>query len=102
MNVNCASYKLKKNQNIVVEKLDNELFMMDMEKGKYYHLNEVGSTILENLEKFDDINSLLAFINANFHGNIKNIEKEVYDFMHELNKREIIMLTDDSLMSSIA
>lgn len=99
---NLAACKLKRNKDIVVEKLDNELFMMDLDKGKYYHLNEVGSIILENLEKFDDIGSLLKFVKANFRGNAKNIDQEVYDFMLELNKKEVIEIVNDSLVQNIA
>ena len=82
----------KVNNNIEVTDYDNEKVMMDLEKGKYYTLNEVGSTIWDNFSLNEDnlVNSIIVKLLEEYDVDEITCEKAVLDYLRDLEKNELI------------
>lgn len=81
---------IKKHSELLSSEIDNEIVMMNVENGKYYGLNTIGSEIwklLSSPKKVDEIYSYLL--------SIYNVEKsicknEVTQFLNHLVKENLI------------
>lgn len=82
----------KVNNNIEVTDYDNEKVMMDLEKGKYYTLNEVGSTIWDSLSlsKANLVNNIIIKLLEEYDVDEFTCEKAVLDYLRDLEKNELI------------
>ena len=83
---------IKIRNDIDVTDFDNEKVMMDMEKGKYYSLNEIGSIIWDNIKNnecykvIDVVNALLK----EYDIDKDSCEVEVINYLKELEINELI------------
>lgn len=77
---------------IDVTDFDNEKVMMDIDKGKYYSLNEIGSIIWDSIKKneahkvVDVVNDLLKVYDIDKN----SCEFEVINYLKELELNELI------------
>ena len=82
--------KVIKNKNIDCTNIDNEKVMMDLNKGRYFYLNEVGSNIWELLDKEKCIKDLIAEIVSIYDISEENCKNEVNDFLIDLKNGGLI------------
>ncbi|MDF2505650.1 lasso peptide biosynthesis PqqD family chaperone [Clostridium sp.] len=72
--------------------LDGESVMMDIDKGKYYNFNSVGSRIWELIEKPISIKEIIAQLLKEFDIDEKKCEAAVINFVDRLNDNELIAI----------
>lgn len=75
-----------------VTDFDNEKVMMDLESGKYYSLNEVGSVIWDSLSlsKANLVNNIIIKLLEEYDVDEFTCEKAVLDYLRDLEKNELI------------
>lgn len=72
--------------------LDGESVMMDIDKGKYYNFNSVGSRIWELIEKPIAVKEIIAQLLKEFDIDEKKCEAAVINFVNRLNDNELITI----------
>ncbi len=82
---------LKINEQCIFEELEKELFLLNIDNGQYYEVNEIGSKILKIIsEKKVNFNELCNIVKKDFSS--KNIERDIEKFLLQAIKKEIILL----------
>ena len=97
---NTMIYKLHLN-NIVQRKkdllesnIDDEKVMMSLENNEYYGLNSVASRIWELLTEKQSISSIVNQLMEEYDIDRENCEKDVLDFIQELNEKNLIQVDE--------
>ena len=81
-----------KNNEIDDVDLDGEKVMMDLEKGRYFMMNQVGSRIWELIENPLKVNEIVNALLQEYDVRRDTCEKEVMDFLNKLNNANLIVL----------
>ena len=78
-------------ENCVSDKLDDELFILDLETGLYHSLNETGSLIWEEIkDKNPSYDNLIKSISQKYIG--EKIFKDFDLFLEKLKEKKLIFL----------
>ena len=72
--------------------LNGEIVMMDLEKGRYFSLNGVGSRIWEIIEKPIEVNKLVESLLEEYDVNRSECEENVLEFLGKLNDANIVFV----------
>jgi hypothetical protein len=83
--------KYTRNNKTISGRLHDELVMMDIEKGKYFSLNPVATTIWELLEVPLDVNELCSLLMENYEVDIEQCRREVVEHLAEMGKLGLIL-----------
>lgn len=70
--------------------LNGEIVMMDLEKGRYFSLNGVGSRIWEIIESPIEINKIVDCLLEEYDVNRNECEENVLEFLGKLEDANII------------
>ena len=70
--------------------LNGEIVMMDLEKGRYFSLNGVGSRIWEIIESPIEINKIVDCLLEEYDVNRNECEENVLEFLGKLDDANII------------
>ena len=81
-----------KNKSIDDTDLDGEKVMMDLEKGRYFMMNQVGSRIWELIENPLEVNEIVNALLQEYDVSRDTCEKEVMNFLNKLNNANLIVL----------
>jgi hypothetical protein len=65
--------------------------MMDIEKGKYFSLNPVATSIWELLEVPRDVNELCSLLMESYEVDIEQCRLEVEEYLAEMGKLGLIL-----------
>lgn len=72
--------------------MDGEIVMMNMDKGKYYGLNSIGSRIWELIEESIVVTELISQLTKEFNVDANVCKDNVLLFLNRLYDEEIILL----------
>lgn len=70
--------------------LNGDKVMMDLEKGRYFSLNSVGSRIWELIEEPVEVNKVVDSLLEEYEINREDCEKNVLEFLEQLDNSKII------------
>lgn len=73
--------------------LNGDLVMMDLEEGRYFSLNSVGSRIWELIEKPIEVNKVIDSLLDEYDTNRNECEENVLEFLEKLNDSKIISIS---------
>lgn len=71
---------------------DNEIVMMDIDKGAYYGVSNVAKVIWENLSPSKTLGELHKVVENNFDADAEVIEKDVTEFVTQLADAGLVEL----------
>lgn len=89
MSINEKSVVIR-NNNIDVIEIDSEKVMMDLNKGRYFSLNKVGSRIWDMLEDEIIVQDLINLLRNEYDVNYEECEEKVVDYLNDLYKGGLI------------
>lgn len=72
--------------------LNGEIVMMDLEKGRYFSLNSVGSRIWELIEEPVQINKVVDSLLEEYEITRNECEENVLEFLNKLEEAQIISI----------
>jgi hypothetical protein len=82
--------KYIRRKEVISGKLDEELVMMDIEKGKYFALNPVATRIWDLLENVLSLEDLCDLLMEEYDVNKKQCHEEVEEHLKEMVKMKLI------------
>lgn len=81
---------LKISKNIVVEELGEDLIILDLISGEYFEANELGSLIINELKKNQDIEQIKKTIMQKFNVKDAVAEDDLMKFINQLDKKGLL------------
>lgn len=84
---------IERNSEIDATDLDGEVVMMNMEKGQYFMMNEVGSRIWEIIEEPIKVCELIEALLSEFEVEREECENTVMEFLDDLNHGNLIKVS---------
>ncbi len=93
MNI-AESSVIKRNTSLLTTAMDNELVMMSMDKGEYYGLNSIATTIWLFLEQPLSLTELINRLVEEYEVDRETCMKDVIPFLEELSQRNVIEIED--------
>ena len=82
--------KVTRSSNPIAEPVDDELVMADIDAGKYYGLNDIGTAIWRNLEKPTTVEDLCKQLCDEYEVSAEQCLAEVMAFLEDLASRSLI------------
>ncbi|EJR53251.1 hypothetical protein IIM_02615 [Bacillus cereus VD107] len=76
----------------IVSDMDGEKVMLNVQKGNYYNLGEIGGEIWELIEKPTIINQLVITLVSNYDIERKDCEEQVLSFLECLFQEGLIQI----------
>ena len=81
-----------RNNETISGRLHDELVMMDIEKGKYFSLNQVATTIWDMLEQPLSLEEVCNRLTGEFDIDPEQCRKEVESYLEEMQKLGLVVL----------
>ena len=81
---------IKRVDKIDATEFNDEKVMMDIEKGKYYALNEVGSSIWDKIESTISVSDIVEKLLEEYDVSIEQCTEEVLNYLNNLEKEKLI------------
>lgn len=81
-----------KNPDIDDTEIDGEKVMMDLDKGKYFMMNEVGSRVWEIIDISKSVKEIIEILCSEYEIDEEQCCNIVSDFLGSLNNAELISL----------
>lgn len=82
--------KIIRNNDPITEPVDDELVMADIDRGKYYGLNDIAAAIWLNLETKISVEVLCKRLCENYDVSVEQCAEEVLAFLRKLENRNLI------------
>ncbi|MFP4059898.1 MAG: lasso peptide biosynthesis PqqD family chaperone [Bacteroidales bacterium] len=94
--------KLKLTKNSIIQrktellfsKMDEEVVMMNIDKGEYYGLDEIGSRIWQILEKPVHFNDIIQTLTDEYDVEETTCRDDVAAFLKELHEKDLIVVNN--------
>ncbi len=84
--------RVRKNDDVFAGVVDRETVAMNIQNGKYYHMNETGAGILALLEEPRSVAALCEELNKRFRADGGVPQQEVIDFVGEMAGLGLVIL----------
>ncbi len=85
-----APVVLKRNPNALSAVIDDEVMLMNVERGSYYALDGVASDVWNRLEKAPTQAQLIEDLVSHYSGEPASIERDTLDLLAELSAEGLI------------
>ncbi|ELC8443070.1 lasso peptide biosynthesis PqqD family chaperone [Clostridium perfringens] len=79
-------------EEVDVTELNGEKVMMDLDRGKYFMLNETGSTIWDAIDKKKSVSEIVDFVLENHEIERELCKNKVLEYLELLRHEELIYL----------
>lgn len=89
------STRIRRNPDIIFNKIEDEVVMLSFEKGEYYGLDKTGSVIWTLLEKEMTFQELIESILLFFEITEEQCEKDTLEFLYDLHSRKLLLIEGD-------
>lgn len=94
--VDLVRYQMRKkafilHEHILVQKIDNNIVLLDAEASHLHSLNETGTYIFEELQKNADIGRIAELISKQFTVSKEQAKKDIVDLYETLKKKKVIV-----------
>lgn len=80
----------------IVSDMDGEKVMLNVQKGKYYNLGEVGGKIWDLVATPISVEQVVTALMSSYDVEQEKCEEQVLSFLELLIKEELIQFIDDS------
>lgn len=84
---------INKNLEIDDTDLDGEKVMMNLDKGQYFMMNEVGSRIWEIISKPINVKGIIETLRSEYEVDEETCKDTVVEFLGRLNNAELISIS---------
>ena len=80
----------EKEKDLEMKAFEGETIVLNPKEGDFFKLNEVGALILKNLDGKNSTADIVKKVTEQFEVEAGKAEKDVNDFIKELEKRKLI------------
>ena len=80
------------NGKALASEIGGEVVLMNLERGYYYSLDDIGSEIWRSLEQPVSVASLCQSLAAKYHAESATVSSDVLAFLNNLHEQELIVV----------
>ena len=84
---------IKRNKEVFASEIDDEVVMMNVDTGKYYGMDTVGSRIWELIAEEIQVREVIAKLMEEYDVGEEQCEKDVLEFLNELYENKLVNVT---------
>ena len=84
---------IKRNKEIFASEIDDEVVMMNVDTGKYYGMDTVGSRIWELIAEEIQVREVINKLMEEYDVGEEQCEKDVLEFLNELYENKLVQVT---------
>lgn len=92
-NIRNLKIKISQNKNIDIVDLDGEKVMMDLEKGQYLALNEIGTKIWDMIAEPIMIKDVILNLMSEYEVDEEDCKEDIMEFIGRLNGAGLIQIS---------
>ncbi|MBT2686192.1 lasso peptide biosynthesis PqqD family chaperone [Bacillus sp. ISL-37] len=81
---------IKQQSGNIISNMDGNTVMMNIEKGKYYNLGEIGGEIWNLVEKWVSVPEVIEQLVSEYHVDEAGCQDQVLNFLEHLKKEGLI------------
>lgn len=85
----------RKEDQLLISKVDDELIMMDIDKGAYISLNTTATVIWERIEEPVKIEEIILYLTERFGIDTERCTKETLSFLNSINGLKGLQIYSD-------
>ncbi|PEL07014.1 lasso peptide biosynthesis PqqD family chaperone [Bacillus sp. AFS017336] len=93
ISLNC---QVIQNEGNIVSDMDGETVMLNVQKGKYYNLGELGGVIWSYLEESIKVSEVVTALISEYEIEQKECEEHLVTFLNQLLSENLISILDES------
>ena len=82
--------RLSKTKDMPWKIIEKEAVLVDMDEGEVIRLNEIGAEIWQSIDGNNSVGDIINRIDGAFKADRNKIERDVFDFLKQLLRMEII------------
>jgi len=86
--------KVIRSNDPIAEPVDDELVMADIDRGKYYGLNDIATAIWQNLENKITVEDLCRRLCESYEVTPEQCSAEVLAFLKELETKNLVLVEE--------
>lgn len=83
---------VRRNDDVFSGVVDNETVAMNVQNGKYFHLNETGSRIFSLLEEPRSVQAICVELKNQFRADEETLRRDVIGFLMEMSAKGLIVI----------
>lgn len=84
---------IKRNKEVFASEIDDEVVMMNVDTGKYYGMDTVGSRIWELIAEEIQVKEVINKLMEEYDVGEEQCEKDVLEFLNELYENKLVQVT---------
>ena len=84
---------VKRNNDVFANEIDGEVVMMNIQTGKYYGLDEVGSRIWEMMEYKIQVKNIIEQLQMEYDVSEKQCKTDVLNLLNDLKSNQLIEIS---------
>ena len=84
---------VKRNNEVFANEIDGEAVMMNIQTGKYYGLDEIGSRIWELMEQKIQVKEIIEQLQKEYDVNEQQCKTDVLNLLNELKSNQLIEIS---------
>lgn len=81
-------------EGLLIQKVVDEIVLLEPDSGDYYTLNEMGALMLENVQKGHSTAELVSNIQQQFNATAEEIKQDLHNLLNELQQSGLAQLND--------
>lgn len=84
---------IKRNKEVFASEIDEEVVMMNVDTGRYYGMDTVGSRIWELVAEEIQVKDVIETLMEEYDVSEEQCKKDVLEFLNELYENKLIQVT---------
>jgi len=84
---------VKRNNEVFASEIDDEVVMMNIDTGKYYGMDAIGSRIWELIEDEIQVKDLIDKLMEEYDVEEEQCRKDVLEFLNQLNANKLLQVS---------
>ncbi|PFN00478.1 PqqD family protein [Bacillus cereus] len=85
---------MRLNKDLIVFEEDKEILLINMRENTFYSLDSIGSIIWRKIEEYKRIDKVIDYICVNSNVEKDTVEKDVTEFVYDLEKVGVIEIEE--------
>ena len=92
-NITTDTY-IKRNNEVFASEIDDEVVMMNIQSGKYFGMDAIGSRIWQLVEEKIQVKEIIAQLLEEYNVTEEQCSNDVLEFLNELYEQNLVQVTE--------
>ena len=85
---------IEANPNLMMADLEGEAVLLDMESGRYFGLNEVGTSVWVLIKEAKPVSEIIAALKSEYDIDAAQLERDILAFLEAMKSRQLVQIVE--------